>query len=166
MLKVGLAAAACFLLVIACTPEPPPQRIVEVVVDEVVNEPYQPQSEYVGRLHAKDDVAIQANVGQPAISSTTFARVLLGFVTQFADLRMTEHRIVIKGHFGIKRDHTIITGHDQRVDFNHRRIQFGKRAITPLQCPHHLADQPRSDAKSKRDLTGLEILQTNRRFNR
>lgn len=62
MFKPGLAAAACSLLLIACTPEPPPQMIVEVVVDEVVNEPYQPQSEYVGRLHAKDDVAIQAKV--------------------------------------------------------------------------------------------------------
>ena len=62
MFKPGLAVAAFSLVLIACTPEPPPQRVVEVVVDEVVNEPYQPQSEYVGRLYAKDDVAIQAKV--------------------------------------------------------------------------------------------------------
>ncbi len=36
--------------------------MVEVVVDEVVTEPYQPQSEFVGRLQAQDDVNIQAKV--------------------------------------------------------------------------------------------------------
>ena len=50
------------LFLIACSQEAPPQRVVEVVVDEVVSEPYQPKSEFVGRLHARDDVAVQAKV--------------------------------------------------------------------------------------------------------
>ena len=50
------------LLLLACADEAPPPRIVEVVVDEVVIEPYRPKSEYVGRLVARDDVAIQAQV--------------------------------------------------------------------------------------------------------
>lgn len=38
------------------------RRIVDVVVDEVVLEPYQPKSEYVGRLQAQEDVTIEAQV--------------------------------------------------------------------------------------------------------
>jgi membrane fusion protein (multidrug efflux system) len=36
--------------------------MVEVVVDTVRLEPYRPESEYVGRLRAQDDVAIQARI--------------------------------------------------------------------------------------------------------
>jgi membrane fusion protein (multidrug efflux system) len=54
--------AACFLFISACAEEVPPQRVVEVVVDEVTAEPYLPKSEYVGRLRAQEDVAIQARV--------------------------------------------------------------------------------------------------------
>ena len=50
------------LLLVACAEEAPPPQMVEVVVAEVVAEPYQPKSEYVGRLQARDDVAIEAKV--------------------------------------------------------------------------------------------------------
>jgi membrane fusion protein (multidrug efflux system) len=62
VLKRSFALFACFPLIVACTEEAPPQRVVEVVVDVVKQEPYQPKIEYVGRLLAKDDVAIQARV--------------------------------------------------------------------------------------------------------
>jgi membrane fusion protein (multidrug efflux system) len=57
-----LFAALTAFLVAACTEEAPPPRIAEVVVDEVRAEPYRPKFEYVGRLIAQDDVAIQAKV--------------------------------------------------------------------------------------------------------
>lgn len=50
------------LLVTACAEEVMERPMVEVVVEPVVLEPYQPESEYVGRLEARDDVAIQAKV--------------------------------------------------------------------------------------------------------
>jgi membrane fusion protein (multidrug efflux system) len=50
------------LLCTACAKEAPPQRTVEVVVDRAVSESYRPVSKYVGRLQARDDVAIQAQV--------------------------------------------------------------------------------------------------------
>lgn len=69
MIRYCLAALAiCSVLLLACTPEAPPQRVVEVVVDEVVSEPYQPKVQYVGRLQAKDDVAIQARVSGYVLS--------------------------------------------------------------------------------------------------
>jgi membrane fusion protein (multidrug efflux system) len=55
-----IAASAVFIA--ACTEEAPPPRVVEVVVDEVIAEPYLPKRQYVGRLQARDDVAIQAKV--------------------------------------------------------------------------------------------------------
>ncbi|MEZ5569650.1 MAG: efflux RND transporter periplasmic adaptor subunit [Halioglobus sp.] len=55
-LALGLALLA------GCAEEAPPERTVEVVVDEVVLESYQPRVRYVGRLQAQDDVAIQAKV--------------------------------------------------------------------------------------------------------
>ncbi len=55
-----IAASAVFIA--ACTEEAPPPRIVEVVVDDVIAEPYLPKSQYVGRLQAMDDVEIQARV--------------------------------------------------------------------------------------------------------
>lgn len=49
-------------LIGACADEPPPPPMVEVVVDTVVLDPYQPKLSFVGRLHARDDVSIQAKV--------------------------------------------------------------------------------------------------------
>ena len=61
MLRIMLAA---FLVTLAtaCTEEVPQRPMVEVVVEPVALEPYQPEQEYVGRLEARDDVAIQAKV--------------------------------------------------------------------------------------------------------
>ena len=50
------------LLLTGCGETLPPPPMVKVVVDEVVEEPYQPRRRYVGRLHAKEDVTIQARV--------------------------------------------------------------------------------------------------------
>ena len=50
------------ILTAGCTEEAPPPRMVEVVVDKVVLEPYQPKSRYVGRLQAQDDVTIEARI--------------------------------------------------------------------------------------------------------
>ncbi len=57
-----LSLAIAIALVNGCAEEEQPQMIVEVVVDEVTLEPYQPKFRYVGRLVAKDDVAIQARI--------------------------------------------------------------------------------------------------------
>jgi membrane fusion protein (multidrug efflux system) len=53
---------ALAVMLAACSQEPPPLPMVEVVVDEAVLEPYQPKSSFVGRLHAQEDVMIQARV--------------------------------------------------------------------------------------------------------
>lgn len=57
-----LALLAFALLLAGCDEQEATAPTVQVVVDQVVSEPYQPQSTYVGRLQAKDDVAIQAKV--------------------------------------------------------------------------------------------------------
>ncbi len=63
MTRFLLAFIATFVVFItACSEEAPQARVVEVVVEEVTAEPYLPKSQYVGRLHARDDVAIQARV--------------------------------------------------------------------------------------------------------
>ena len=49
-------------LLCACSTEEPTPHVVEVVVDSVEREPYQPIYRHVGRLQAEDDVAIQARV--------------------------------------------------------------------------------------------------------
>ncbi len=56
------------LLLSACTQEVAPPPMVEVVVADVALEPYQPKSVYVGRLQARDDVAIQARVSGYLVS--------------------------------------------------------------------------------------------------
>lgn len=62
ILGLGASVVAAAALVSACSQEAPPQRTVEVVVAEATLEPYRPKSRYVGRLQARDDVAIQAKV--------------------------------------------------------------------------------------------------------
>lgn len=62
MRAVRLLAALSILGVVGCTAEAPPRPMVEVVVDQVTQEPFQPKVRYVGRLQAKNDVAIQAKV--------------------------------------------------------------------------------------------------------
>lgn len=59
MLVVVLAVP---LALVACTQEPPPRPMVEVVVDQVTLQSFQPKARYVGRLQAVDDVAIQARI--------------------------------------------------------------------------------------------------------
>ena len=59
-----LAILPFVLLLAACSEEPPPRPIPEVAVAPVVLEPYRPKSSYVGRLHAKDDVTIEARVSR------------------------------------------------------------------------------------------------------
>jgi len=49
-------------LLAACAREAPAPPMIEVVVDTVVREPYQPVYRHVGRLQAENDVAIQARV--------------------------------------------------------------------------------------------------------
>jgi len=49
-------------LLAACSREVPAPREVEVVVDTVAEEPYQPTYRHVGRLQAENDVAIQPRV--------------------------------------------------------------------------------------------------------
>ncbi|TGD71849.1 efflux RND transporter periplasmic adaptor subunit [Mangrovimicrobium sediminis] len=61
-MKRCVPVVALLFLLVACSGEQPPPREVQVVVDTVVEEPYQPKREYVGRLQARDDVAIQARV--------------------------------------------------------------------------------------------------------
>lgn len=60
MYKYLLALLA--LCVASCAEPPPPQPVVEVVVDKVLLDPYQPRASFVGRLHAIDDVSIRAQV--------------------------------------------------------------------------------------------------------
>ncbi len=61
-MKNALLAMLCILALVACSEAPPPVRGINVVVDEVKLEPYRPKSAYVGRLEAKDDVTITAQV--------------------------------------------------------------------------------------------------------
>ena len=60
--KLALSLAATMLILAGCADPEPPQRLVEVVIDEVRSRPYRPKSRYIGRLQAQDDVAIQARV--------------------------------------------------------------------------------------------------------
>ena len=62
MIKAVISLPFVLLLLSACAADEPAPRVVEVVVDEVVSEPYRPKSQYVGRLQAQDDVAIEARV--------------------------------------------------------------------------------------------------------
>ncbi|TDG15315.1 efflux RND transporter periplasmic adaptor subunit [Seongchinamella unica] len=61
MMRIA-SAAMLVALATACSEEVPQRPMVDVVVEPVVLEPYQPEQEYVGRLEARDDVAIQAKV--------------------------------------------------------------------------------------------------------
>ena len=57
-----LISIVCALSLAACSEEVMQRPVSNVVVDKVVSRPYQPKREYVGRLEARDDVAIQAKI--------------------------------------------------------------------------------------------------------
>jgi membrane fusion protein (multidrug efflux system) len=63
-----LVSVTVLMLVVACSDEAPERPMVQVVVDKVVLEPFQPKREYVGRLQARDDVSIQAMVAGYVVS--------------------------------------------------------------------------------------------------
>ena len=62
MNKSIAALSLAIALLAACSREAPVPPVIEVVVDTVVREPYQPIYRHVGRLQAENDVAIQARV--------------------------------------------------------------------------------------------------------
>lgn len=57
-----LISIVCASLLAGCSEEVRERPLSNVVVDRVVSESYQPKREYVGRLEARDDVAIQAKI--------------------------------------------------------------------------------------------------------
>ncbi|MCB1690742.1 MAG: efflux RND transporter periplasmic adaptor subunit [Halioglobus sp.] len=62
MNKPTVALVLALTLLTACSGEVPAPPALEVVVDTVEREPFQPIYRHVGRLQAQDDVAIQARV--------------------------------------------------------------------------------------------------------
>jgi membrane fusion protein, multidrug efflux system len=60
--RMTLIALISMVLLAACAEEAPPVRQVNVIVDQARMEPYRPQSRYVGRLQAEEDVTISAQV--------------------------------------------------------------------------------------------------------
>lgn len=58
----SVVAVAAIVVFSACSEEAPKPQAVEVVVDNVTLQPYQPNTVFVGRLQAQDDVRIQAKV--------------------------------------------------------------------------------------------------------
>jgi membrane fusion protein (multidrug efflux system) len=61
LLRIPLLLASLALMV-ACAEEEAQAPLVEVIVDVVEQKTYRPKSSFVGRLHAQDDVTIQARV--------------------------------------------------------------------------------------------------------
>ncbi|MCB1706427.1 MAG: efflux RND transporter periplasmic adaptor subunit [Halioglobus sp.] len=62
MIKAIAALVLGATLLAACTAEEQAPPVLEVVVDTVAREPFQPVYRHVGRLQAENDVAIQARV--------------------------------------------------------------------------------------------------------
>ncbi len=60
ILRLLLIPALMFLL--ACSEEEAAPQAVEVIIDQVKMVPYKPSASYVGRIQARDDVKIQAQV--------------------------------------------------------------------------------------------------------
>lgn len=68
MIRLVAVSLVCLSLVLACSQEVPAPPPVEVVVAEATMEPFQPNTAFVGRLHAQDDVTIQARVSGYMVS--------------------------------------------------------------------------------------------------
>lgn len=63
MVKIyPLLLLAIVSVLAACSEEVPKAPVIEVIVDDVTLQPYQPNSTFVGHLQAQDDVRIQARV--------------------------------------------------------------------------------------------------------
>ncbi|WP_187276500.1 efflux RND transporter periplasmic adaptor subunit [Parahaliea maris] len=154
-----LMLVASVLLVVGCSEEaavPPP---INVVVDEVVAEPYQPKSTYVGRLQARDDVAIQAKV-TGYLSSREFRegeRVDAGDVLYTID--DSEYRAALARAKALMASATAAQANAER-NFKRGQELLPKGAISQAEMDDLLARKLDADAQiesARAEVTSAEV---------
>ncbi|GJD76573.1 hypothetical protein CFIICLFH_4831 [Methylobacterium goesingense] len=98
------------------------------------------------------------------LGSLGFARVALRGVVHVGDVAAPEHGVVVEGHLGVERQHSIVLGDDERVDLQHGAVTIAERPVGVHDRLHGGRDLLDVQAKLEGDLAGLELLQADRRL--
>ena len=106
-----------------------------------------------GAVDHAADIAVELDVVELVLAGFELDRVLLVLVAQRLDFGVAEQRVVVERHLGVERQQVAGPGHDQRVDLDQRRVEFGKGAVErrrrtrPARRPARL---PRPSPKASR----------------
>ena len=76
-----------------------------------------------GRGRETDEIEIE-------LFSLDLARVLLGLVVQSEDVLLAKGRVVVELNFRVERDHLLLRGQPERIDF-HLRLQRMLAVVWP-----------------------------------
>src|SRR5258706_14467299 len=112
-----------------------------------------------GAVHHSADAAVELDVIQTVLRSLDLERIFLGDVTQFADIRMAEQRVVVEGKLGVEREKAAIGSGDERIDLEQGSVGVEKRLVEVGQKLHREVDLLGIESKPESHLARLKRLQ-------
>src|SRR3546814_8636064 len=83
-------------------------------------------------VHHATDVAVQLDISEIIFARFQFHRVFFGLVTQFHQVRMTEHGVAVETDLCIQHDQLAIVSNGKRIDLDLRRISADEGVIERL----------------------------------
>ena len=104
-------------------------------------------------VHHAGNGAVELHVIQPEFRC--FQRIFFRQITQFEQIFMPEHCIVIQVDLGVEREHLAVFGQDKRVDFGERGIDAFTRFDQRNHGSRRRVDAGRRDADRKSQLACL-----------
>ena len=82
-----------------------------------------------GAVAEDADVAVELDVGQPALLGHALLRVLGARVAQLGVVGVAEQRVVVERDLRVERHHAPVGGHDHRVDLDEHRLLGAERVV-------------------------------------
>ena len=117
------------------------------------------------RAVAEDaDVAVERDVGQPALLGHLLLRVLGRGVAQLGVVGVAHERVVVERHLGVERAHLAVGRDDERVDLDEHRLLGHEGPVQAVQEGADRAHEVGVDARLVGQPAPMEVLEAQQRI--
>ena len=116
-----------------------------------------------GAVAEDADVAVELDVGEPALARHPLLRVLGLGLAQGRVVGVPEQRAVVERDLGVERHHLAVGGDDQRVDLDEHRLLGGEGVVEAVEQRADGAHHVGVDARLEREPARVEVLEAEQR---
>ena len=109
-----------------------------------------------GAVDQAADVAAKRDVGELVLGGFDFVGVFFVVVAHVAQFGVTEDGVVVEAEFGVQAEQVVVTGDDERVDFEQGAVTGDEGLVEALQDSDGLGDEFAAQAEAEGDLAALE----------